>query len=142
MNEPDYPCTWPFIAYEIKKKADFKCENCGSPSVPGKILTVHHLDMNPQNCTYENLVALCQVCHLSIQAKYDPKTGWLPGIEKPEWMKKREKEAISEKIDCPECLGKGYIEEDGGGGNIKKFFCQRCNGKGTIELEEKENRDE
>lgn len=91
MKEPDYPCTWPFIAYKIKKQADFRCENCGSPSISGKILTVHHLDGNPQNNAYENLVALCQACHLSIQAKYDFKTGWLPGFEKPEWMKKREK---------------------------------------------------
>ena len=30
-------------------------------------LTVAHLDHNPQNCTKENLKALCSVCHL----KYD-----------------------------------------------------------------------
>jgi DnaJ-class molecular chaperone len=49
---------------------------------------------------------------------------------------------MSEKIDCPECLGKGYVEEGIGGGNARKFRCEKCNGKGTIELEEKENRDE
>ena len=49
---------------------------------------------------------------------------------------------MSEKIDCPECFGKGYIEEDDGGGNIKRFFCQRCNGRGEIELEEKEEMNE
>ncbi len=33
------------------------------------MLTVHHLDMNPANCAWWNLAALCQVCHLHIQHK-------------------------------------------------------------------------
>jgi DnaJ-class molecular chaperone len=42
---------------------------------------------------------------------------------------------MSEKIDCPDCLGKGYTQEDAGGGNIRKFKCERCLGKGEIEKE-------
>jgi len=83
----DYPDNWSEIADEIKDKAGRKCENCDSDSVPGRILTVHHLDLNKANCTYENLLACCQVCHLSIQAKYRPGQMWL--TEKPEWAKKR-----------------------------------------------------
>lgn len=34
-----------------------------------RVLTVHHLDNNKSNCEWWNLTALCQVCHLQIQAK-------------------------------------------------------------------------
>jgi hypothetical protein len=30
--------------------------------------TVHHIDMNKANCTPENLVFLCQSCHLRLHA--------------------------------------------------------------------------
>lgn len=49
-----------------------KCIRCGSPSVPGRILTTHHLDGNKANDSWENLLPLCQVCHLQVQAKVDP----------------------------------------------------------------------
>ena len=39
---------------------------------------------------------------------------------------------VIEEIDCPDCLGKGYTEEDAGGGNIRKFKCEKCKGKGEI----------
>lgn len=87
MDRERYPENWEEIAEEIKARAGYRCEHCGSPSVPGRVLTVHHLDMDPQNCDYKNLVALCQVCHLRIQARYMPGQLWL--IEKPEWAIKR-----------------------------------------------------
>ena len=34
-----------------------------------RVLTVHHLDGDKANIRWWNLVALCQVCHLIIQAK-------------------------------------------------------------------------
>lgn len=34
-----------------------------------RILTVHHLDGDKANCRWWNLAALCQRCHLEIQAK-------------------------------------------------------------------------
>ncbi len=34
-----------------------------------RMLTVHHLDLNKSNCADWNLAALCQGCHLTIQAK-------------------------------------------------------------------------
>lgn len=42
---------------------------------------------------------------------------------------------MSETRDCPECNGKGYIEEDAGGGNLKKYLCDKCNGRGYIDIE-------
>ncbi len=69
-----YPANWDQIAAEIKLRAGWRCEACGYPhDLPtGHVLTVHHLDGDPANCAYTNLVALCQRCHLHIQAAYLP----------------------------------------------------------------------
>jgi DNA-directed RNA polymerase subunit RPC12/RpoP len=84
----DYPSNWPEIAKRIKDMAGWRCENCGHPHdvEAGYMLTVHHLDMYKPNCDYKNLVALCQRCHLRIQAKYKP--GQLMLIPYP-WAEKR-----------------------------------------------------
>jgi 5-methylcytosine-specific restriction endonuclease McrA len=42
-----------------------------------RILTVHHLDGNKSNCKWWNLLALCQVCHLTIQGRVIPERAWL-----------------------------------------------------------------
>lgn len=63
----DYPDNWKEIALEVKKRAGFRCEICGAESSFGHILTVHHKDGNPANNDPENLIALCQRCHLSVQ---------------------------------------------------------------------------
>ena len=62
-----------------------KCIRCGSPSVPGKILTTHHLDGNKANDEWYNLLPLCQVCHLQVQAKVDPEVPWF--LEHSDWIK-------------------------------------------------------
>lgn len=36
------------------------------------MLTVHHMDGDKSNCQWFNLLALCQVCHLSFQARVNP----------------------------------------------------------------------
>lgn len=71
-----YPADWRAISERIKKRAGWRCE-----SVPGQppcgarhgerhhitgavvVLTVAHLDHQPENCADENLRALCQRCH-------------------------------------------------------------------------------
>lgn len=72
LTQGDYPPDWEEIAQAIKDEAGWKCEECGTPhnSDPqsGYVLTVHHIDGNPANCARENLVALCQRCHLQVQA--------------------------------------------------------------------------
>lgn len=87
----DYPASWPEIAESIKTAAGWRCEHCDHPNdrVNGYVLTVHHLNGNPADCRHENLVALCQRCHLSIQAKYKPGQQVLPGFEVPAWMSER-----------------------------------------------------
>lgn len=83
-----YPDDWPAIAICIKDAAGWFCGHVHEPK-RGYTLTVHHLDGNKSNCNYRNLVALCQRCHLHVQARYRPGQQTLPGIEKPEWMIRR-----------------------------------------------------
>lgn len=70
-SKSDYPPNWDEIAARVKDEANWKCMRCGHPHDPanGYALTVHHLDLNPANCEWWNLPALCQRCHLVIQAK-------------------------------------------------------------------------
>jgi hypothetical protein len=70
-SKSDYPANWNEIALRVKEEAGWKCVRCGEPHdyPSGHVLTVHHLDLDPQNCEWWNLVALCQRCHLHIQSK-------------------------------------------------------------------------
>jgi len=66
-----YPCNWNEIADRIKDAAGRKCERCqhAHETTTGYVLTVHHLDGDKANCEDWNLAALCQRCHLRIQAR-------------------------------------------------------------------------
>jgi len=49
---------------EIRKRDNYTCQHCGITEeehiiVFGKILTVHHIDYNKQNCNEDNLITLC-----------------------------------------------------------------------------------
>lgn len=90
MSKNPYPGDWEEIARAIKNEAGWCCEHCGHEHEveTGYVLTVHHLDGDPANCACENLVALCQRCHLSIQASYKPGQTVMPFAE-TDWMKKR-----------------------------------------------------
>lgn len=70
-SKSDYPSDWPEIAHRTKDEAGWQCVRCGHPHdrLTGHVLTVHHLDLDPQNCEWWNIPALCQKCHLHIQAK-------------------------------------------------------------------------
>ena len=67
----EYPPNWKDIAKAVKDAAGWKCVRCGHRHEPetGYCLTVHHLDIDPSNCAWWNIPALCQRCHLSIQGK-------------------------------------------------------------------------
>ena len=83
----DYPADWNLIATEIKSLADWKCIRCGHEHdfKNGYVLTVHHLDLDPQNCEWWNCPALCQRCHLSIQSKVVMEQEYM--FEHTEWFK-------------------------------------------------------
>lgn len=97
----DYPPDWPALAARVKAEAGDRCVRCGHPSgdvflgfigkslrpctehcmhpADGKlrILTVHHLNGDKADSRWWNLLALCQVCHLTIQARVMPERPWL-----------------------------------------------------------------
>jgi len=75
-NKARYPKDWKAISLRIREAAGNRCE--GSPAFPdcraenGKphpvtgsrvVLTVAHLDHQPENCADDNLKAWCQKCH-------------------------------------------------------------------------------
>ena len=75
-NKGRYPKNWKQIASRIRERAGGQCEFCGAldkqphPSTGSTvILTVAHLDHTPENCSKENLKALCQRCHNGYDAK-------------------------------------------------------------------------
>ena len=70
-SKSTYPTNWRETAKAIKDAAEWKCVRCGHPHdvASGYVLTVHHLDLDPANCEWWNCPALCQRCHLTIQAK-------------------------------------------------------------------------
>jgi hypothetical protein len=86
-SKSDYPENWEQIASEIKNDVGWKCVRCGHPHDPksGHMLGVHHLDLDPSNCEWWNTPALCQKCHLSIQARVILERGWF--LEHSEWFK-------------------------------------------------------
>lgn len=67
-----YPPSWPAISARIRfQRAGGRCEWCGAENgqphpVTGSrvVLTVAHLDHDPQHNADDNLRALCQRCHL------------------------------------------------------------------------------
>ena len=82
-----YPPDWPAIARAVKEAAGWRCARCGHPHDPagGYSLTVHHLDLDPSNCRWWNIPALCQRCHLEIQARVVMERPWL--LEHSPWFK-------------------------------------------------------
>jgi len=70
----EYPADWHTLAKQVKEDADLQCVRCMTPHNPnaGYCLTVHHFDGDKDNNKRWNLMALCQRCHLSVQARVDP----------------------------------------------------------------------
>lgn len=102
-NKKLYPKNWQQIRADILKRANNKCEFCGvenyrtgyrdkagnfiisegmqqeADSLDGErifkiVLTIAHLDHNPQNNDPENLRALCQKCHLNYDIEHHKET--------------------------------------------------------------------
>jgi len=88
-NKNLYPKNWNEISKDIRfNRADNRCEICGAINysyVHKKsrelclrdedlaiqiVLTVAHLDHDPENCDYLNLKAMCQKCHNNYDSKH------------------------------------------------------------------------
>lgn len=74
-----YPPNWPAIAQAVKDAARWHCVRCGHMhDIPaGFMLTVHHLDLDKAHCAWWNIPALCQKCHLTVQAKVILNRDWM-----------------------------------------------------------------
>lgn len=78
MDRSLYPPNWRQIAMEKKQSVNWICESCGKQcrkqgepfDTHRRTLTVAHLDHDPSNCSPENLMAMCAVCHLRYDAKH------------------------------------------------------------------------
>lgn len=97
-NRGRYPADWKAISWRIRnERAKGRCEcdgRCGRPiehldtadrcrNVNGGlaygtgsrvVLTVAHLDHRPENCADENLMAMCQGCHLHYDRDHHAET--------------------------------------------------------------------
>jgi 5-methylcytosine-specific restriction endonuclease McrA len=88
-NLARYPAEWPEIRKQILERAGNRCE--GSPKYPTcrarngvrhpvtssrVVLTIAHLDHQPENCDPENLRAWCQRCHLAYDAEHHAQTAY------------------------------------------------------------------
>lgn len=82
----DYPPEWPGVAWLVKTLAGWRCARCGHAHEPttGFCLTVHHLDGDKRNLWDWNLAALCQRCHLRIQARVAFFQDWY--LDHSPWM--------------------------------------------------------
>jgi hypothetical protein len=123
-----YPANWLEIAVEVKTAAGWKCIRCAHEHEPseGFTLTVHHFDLDPSNNRWWNLGALCQRCHLRIQAKVVMERPWL--WEHSEWFRPYvagyyayhrglddRREFVEANIDFLISLGQGRIAGGVGG---------------------------
>lgn len=87
---------WHIISRRERERASWTCEHCGLEHDPvtGKpldgihkaVLQVHHLDGIRRNCQPENLLVVCNTCHVKIEQ-------WRPGWKllrewhgPPKWM--------------------------------------------------------
>jgi 5-methylcytosine-specific restriction endonuclease McrA len=59
---------WVEVPHPVSVAGEFVREG-GETQAAWRILTVHHLDGDKGNVRWWNLVALCQVCHLSVQSR-------------------------------------------------------------------------
>jgi len=58
----------------IRKRDNYTCQNCNMTEeehliVVGRVLHVHHIDYNKQNCDGNNLISLC--IHCNVRANYN-----------------------------------------------------------------------
>jgi DNA-directed RNA polymerase subunit RPC12/RpoP len=80
-NHPSYVDGRSFLPYTkefneslkeaIRQRDNHICQKCGIAEVDykvlrGRVLDVHHIDYNKQNCKEENLISLCNTCNIKV----------------------------------------------------------------------------
>ena len=65
----DYPLEWTETLKEkIRQRDNYTCQKCGMTeeehlTIYKKILEIHHIDYDKENCNEENLITLCLACN-------------------------------------------------------------------------------
>jgi hypothetical protein len=75
-GDKDYGAGWTDDLKEsIRKRDDFTCQLCGLPQIEltgfYKKLHVHHIDYNKKNLNPDNLISLCNRCHMKTNFNRD-----------------------------------------------------------------------
>jgi hypothetical protein len=70
-----YPKNWIDIRNTILKRADNRCELCNAANYKPHwktgskvVLTIHHINFDITDSRKSNLIALCQRCHIKLDA--------------------------------------------------------------------------
>jgi len=54
----------------VRFRDNYRCQGCGCSQLEnGKMLDIHHIDYNKQNCDIYNLISLCRSCHSMTNGK-------------------------------------------------------------------------
>lgn len=73
LSNEEYP--WYFnnlLKNKIRKRDNFKCQNCGILEKNYyRNLDIHHIDYNKENCKENNLIALCNKCNVNANKDRD-----------------------------------------------------------------------
>ena len=77
INENQYPLIFNNkLKEKIRKRDGYKCLCCGITEYQhkdkfNKVLCVHHVDYNKQNCEEKNLITLCNKCNIKVNKNRD-----------------------------------------------------------------------
>lgn len=68
-----YPKEWTNrLKKSIRKRDNHQCQVCNThQNLLGKKLDVHHIDYNKKNCNPNNLISLCESCHMKTNFNRD-----------------------------------------------------------------------
>jgi len=72
VREGRYGRDWKAFRRQLIGERGNRCERCGNPPTEKHVLTIHHIDFNPENRQPENLLVLCSKCHLAVQRGVKP----------------------------------------------------------------------
>lgn len=53
----------------IRKRDNYRCQECGKEGCKRRALDIHHVDYNKKNCSEKNLISLCPSCHVKTNFK-------------------------------------------------------------------------
>lgn len=91
----EYTSDWGKLAERLKAEVGYRCIRCRHryqrgddprqcdaecthlPDGKARVLTIHHLNGDKGDNRWFNTLALCQSCHLTIQARVIPERPWL-----------------------------------------------------------------